>query len=234
MKKIYKSCATIVYLIFVVLLTGCGEDTAAATRTAGQLTTVNDVLEAGMADEAESTAEPELSFEINTDEDKTEEAAPDKIEGETEQEETGDADTVADENIAVNEEEEKGVREVDIDLTVLSSTMVYSEVYNMMITPEDYVGKTIKMEGIYSVYYDEVSDKYYFACIIMDATACCSQGIEFMLGDDYRYPEDYPEEGSFICVEGVFDTYTEGENMYCTLRNAELDSWTSGSVEEVK
>ena len=132
------------------------------------------------------------------------------------------------------EENEKNESSVDVDLTVLSSTMVYSEVYNMMLSPEDYIGKTVKMEGIYSVFYDEVSDKYYFACIIMDATACCSQGIEFELRDDYKYPDDYPEEGSYICVEGVFDTYMEGENLYCTLRDAELDSWTAGSIEEVR
>ena len=36
---------------------------------------------------------------------------------------------------------------VDVDLTALSSTMVYSEVFNMLNTPENYVGKTIKMTG---------------------------------------------------------------------------------------
>ena len=36
---------------------------------------------------------------------------------------------------------------VDVDLTRLSSTMVYSEVYNMMNAPGDYIGKTIKMTG---------------------------------------------------------------------------------------
>ena len=39
----------------------------------------------------------------------------------------------------------------------------------MMVSPEDYVGKRIKMEGFFSIYYDEVSEKNYFACIIMDA-----------------------------------------------------------------
>ncbi len=231
MKKILIST---VYMMFVFLLAGCGKDTAAATRTTGQLTTVNDVLEAGMTDEAESTAEPEPSAETIEDEDKTEGTVPDEIEGETELEETVDAGNIADEGASVNEEEEKGDREVDVDLTVLSSTMVYSEVYNMMISPEDYVGKRIKMEGIFSIYYDEVSEKKYFACIIMDATACCSQGIEFEPSDEYSYPEDFPEAGSFVCVEGVFDTYMEGENMYCTLRDAELISWTAGSVEEVR
>lgn len=104
----------------------------------------------------------------------------------------------------------------------------------MMVSPEDYVGKRIKMEGIFSIYCDEVSEKKYFACIIMDATACCSQGIEFEPSDEYSYPEDFPEAGSFVCVEGVFDTYMEGENMYCTLRDAELISWKAGSVEEVR
>ena len=111
---------------------------------------------------------------------------------------------------------------IDVDLTALSSTMVFSEVYNMMVSPESYIGKTVKMDGSFSSYRDEASGKYYFACIIADATACCSQGIEFVLTDDYTYPDDYPEEGGDICVIGVFDTYQEGDYTYCTLRNAKL------------
>ncbi|MCR4763894.1 MAG: hypothetical protein K5696_10230 [Lachnospiraceae bacterium] len=110
----------------------------------------------------------------------------------------------------------------DVDLTALSSTMVYSEVYNMMTHPEDYIGKTVKMSGAYSIYHDESTDKYYHACIISDATACCSQGIEFELTEDYTYPDDYPEEGGQICVSGTFDTYREGEYKYCTLRDAKI------------
>ncbi len=109
-----------------------------------------------------------------------------------------------------------------VDLTALSSTMVYSEVYNMMYYPENYVGKTVKMSGVYAVYHDESTDKYYHACIISDATACCSQGIEFELTENYTYPDDYPEEGGQICVTGTFDTYQEGEYTYCTLRDAEI------------
>ena len=42
--------------------------------------------------------------------------------------------------------------DIDIDLTRLSSTMVYSEVYNMMNTPENYVGKMVRMNGKLAVY----------------------------------------------------------------------------------
>ena len=31
--------------------------------------------------------------------------------------------------------------DVDLDLTKLSATMVYSEIYNMMVSPDKYVGK---------------------------------------------------------------------------------------------
>lgn len=110
----------------------------------------------------------------------------------------------------------------DVDLTQLSSTMVYSEVYNMMCYPENYIGKSVKMNGSYTSFYDEATDKHYSACIIMDATACCAQGIEFELTDDFVYPQDYPNEGDPICVVGTFETYNEGENRYCTLKNATI------------
>lgn len=54
-------------------------------------------------------------------------------------------------------------------------------------------------------------------------TACCAQGMEFVLTDDYSYPNDYPREGDEITVTGVFDTYMEGDYMYCTLRDANLN-----------
>ena len=112
---------------------------------------------------------------------------------------------------------------VDIDLTAMNSTMVYSEVYNMLATPDNYIGKTIKMRGSFAMYHDEVTDVYYFACIIADATACCSQGIEFVLEGDYSYPEDYPALDEEITVVGTFTTYMEGEYLYCTLMNAHFE-----------
>jgi hypothetical protein len=109
---------------------------------------------------------------------------------------------------------------IDVDLTVMSATMVYSEVYNMCFYPENYIGKTVRMSGMFSSFHDDVTGKDYFACIISDATACCSQGIEFVPEDEYRYPDDYPAEGDEFTVEGVFDIYMEGDSKYCTLREA--------------
>lgn len=120
------------------------------------------------------------------------------------------------------EEPSVSAGDIDVDLTQLSSTMIYSEVYNMMMNPEDYTGKRVKMKGQFAVYEDQATDNIYFAAIIADATACCSQGIEFVWEGDHAYPEDYPELGSEITVDGEFQTYEENGNLYCHLIEADL------------
>ena len=116
---------------------------------------------------------------------------------------------------------------IDIDLTALSRTMVYSEVYNMMMTPENYIGKVVRMNGLCSTFESVAVDgqeaRVYYTCIIFDATACCSQGLEFVLEGTYTYPDDYPSLGTEISVTGEFRTYTEGNNLYCHLIHATME-----------
>jgi len=112
--------------------------------------------------------------------------------------------------------------EIDIDLTNMSANMVYSQVFCMVMEPEEYLGQTVKMEGTFVFYHDEAKDKNYYACIIRDAAQCCAQGIEFSPTGEYVYPGDFPEDGGMICVTGVFDFYEEDGNKYLTLRDADI------------
>ena len=137
---------------------------------------------------------------------------------------------------APNEQETPGESEpsqpyagkVDVDLTVLSSTMVYSEVYNMLYNdPAHYLGKTVKARGEFSIYQlvtDGVlqSAPVSYACIISDAAACCAEGMEFVLEGDYTYPDDYPELGAEITVIGEFQSYEENGMTWYHLVNARL------------
>ena len=117
---------------------------------------------------------------------------------------------------------------VDVDLTVLSSTMVYSEVYNMLYNdPAHYLGKTVKARGTFSIYQlvtDGVlqPDPVAYACIIADAAACCAEGMEFVLKDNLAYPDDYPEPGAEITVVGEFQAYEENGMTGYHLINARL------------
>lgn len=114
-----------------------------------------------------------------------------------------------------------------VDLTALSSTMVYAEVFAMMSSPEDYVGKTVKMQGIFSKGQLYAAGSLndggtVFACVIQDATACCAQGIPFELAGDRTYPQDYPELGDTITVVGTFEIHEQEGMEFCRLRDAEL------------
>lgn len=114
---------------------------------------------------------------------------------------------------------------VDYDLTQMNSDMVYATVYQMMVEPEQYVGKTFRVRGTYYAGKDEKNGNYYHYCVIKDAMACCAQGLEFVWEDGtHAYPEEYPAEETEIEVEGTFETYREDgdTNMYCRLANADM------------
>ena len=104
--------------------------------------------------------------------------------------------------------------------------MVYSEVYNMMMTPENYIGKVVRMNGLCSTFesvaVDGQESRVYYTCIIFDATACCSQGIEFVLAGDAG-AEAYPPVDTEITVTGTFQTYDENGMLYCHLVDATLE-----------
>ncbi len=196
-------------LITILGLTGCSEVAGTNSRTLGGSKSVNDVLEEQMAkeDASGSNADNSGSFDSATG---SNTAA------------TGPDTAVSSAATSMHTAEYMDDFGDTIDLTGQSSTMTYSVVFNMVFYPENFVGKTIKLEGLFSEMYVESTDKRYFACFVPDAAACCAQGVEFEPTEEYKYPDDFPKVDDEIIVEGVFDTYDEDGETYCTLRNAKF------------
>lgn len=111
-------------------------------------------------------------------------------------------------------------KKATLDLSAMSRTAVYAEVSNIMQKPEAYEGRRVRMKGRFSVLAE--NKRVYFSCIIQDATACCAQGIEFVLAGKPVYPADYPAKDSEITVEGRFKTYREKGTLYCHLVDAKI------------
>lgn len=129
------------------------------------------------------------------------------------------------ENKESNEQSKAPRQEVDYDLTKMNSDMVYASVYQLMVDPNTYVGKTFKMKGTYYSTFYEPTNKYYHYLIIEDAAACCAQGIEFIWDDgSHIYPDEYPNNEAHVEVSGTFETYKEGddERLYCRINNAAM------------
>ena len=79
------------------------------------------------------------------------------------------------------------------------------------------------MNGQFAVYENPNTDAVYTACIIMDATACCSQGLEFVLAGEHSYPADDPELGTENYGRWhIPDLRRKTDNMYCHLVDAEM------------
>jgi len=116
---------------------------------------------------------------------------------------------------------------IDMDISGMSSTLAYAQIYNLLSDPSPWLGKTIRMSGLYSFYDDQEHNIVYHACIISDATACCTQGIEFVWAGEHPWPVDYPESGTEITVTGRLEIYEEGGRKYLHLVDADL-LWDPG------
>jgi hypothetical protein len=94
--------------------------------------------------------------------------------------------------------------QIDIDFTRLSSTIQSAQMQIILENIEDYVGQTIKIQGLYDYFFWEFNGKY-FHDLIIDCPSGCPKRIEIISAS----PGDYPEVGAIIEVIGVFGYYRE-------------------------
>ena len=113
--------------------------------------------------------------------------------------------------------------QIDLDLSRMSDTVIYAQIYHMIREPETYRGKIIRIAGWYDVFRNPLTEEVYFSCIVPDATACCAQGVEFVWAGEHRYPDDYPDPGTGVTVTGRFETYMEDDWMYIHLLDADVE-----------
>ena len=72
---------------------------------------------------------------------------------------------------------------------------------DIYINTEDYVGKTIKIEG-YVYTYDDVNGKVCYG-VVRNTPGCC--GNDGLAGLDFRYDKEYPEVLTWVEVVGVIE-----------------------------
>ena len=188
-------------LAAVMLISGCGKQ-ADNGKGINSGKTVDKVIESQVKKEEQKKTEESTKEDTQkNDQQNTDTQTPESVQG------------------SVNAPEAA----VDVDLSVMDSDMIYATVYQMMSDPEQYVGKTFRIEGKFYVTYDEMTKNQYYYCLIKDATECCAQGLEFVWGDgSHIYPDEYPTDGTEVIVDGTFELYMENDSRYCRLANADF------------
>ncbi|MBR4448745.1 MAG: hypothetical protein IKS30_00900 [Treponema sp.] len=104
---------------------------------------------------------------------------------------------------------------VDFDISVMNANMVYAQVFDMMMQPEVYRDKIIKIAGDYYRLPDNKGNMTN-AVIIRDALACCQQGMEFV----WDFGEAVPAQETHITVTGPFKITTDSEGLMRTFIQA--------------
>jgi len=100
-------------------------------------------------------------------------------------------------------------RDVDIDLSELSMTMIQAEYQRIISNSEDYMGKTIKVYGSYYILPLDNAGNIAHYVIVVSGDECCQMGFEFKRDSSYIYPDDYPSQNTMIQVTGTLDKHEQ-------------------------
>ena len=134
--------------------------------------------------------------------------------------EVTDADVVEVTQEAVDTEAEEHVDE--IDLTMMSPTMLFAEVVNMTRTPKKYDGAMVTLRGgLMILAVDLETGVGSYSCYVEDATKCCQRGIGFTID---RPLEDTSSlvEGSEVIIKGTFEVYEMGGRNFVRIADCEI------------
>lgn len=90
------------------------------------------------------------------------------------------------------------------NMVEITDNFFIEQTNDLYINLNDYIGKTIKIEGLIYSYEDSNGDICY--AVVRNTPGCC--GNDGLAGLDIRYDEDYPEEDTWVEVIGVVGTDT--------------------------
>ena len=111
--------------------------------------------------------------------------------------------------------------DVELDLSKMNADLAYAFIFQLVVEPEKYEGKTIRMTGTFETFYDNEPYGRHDYCIITDVLACCAQGLEFETAKVSGI-----EPGQKITISGTLklrDAVSPDGMEYKTMRIAEAN-----------
>ena len=110
------------------------------------------------------------------------------------------------------------------DMVEIKEKTFIAQINDIYLNQDDYLGKTIKYEGMFTSYtWEEVGMTYYF--VYRQSPGCC--GMDGQAGFEVLWPDgsnkSYPNENDWCEVVGTLGIYEEDE---CSYLHIVLDSLT--------
>ena len=125
-------------------------------------------------------------------------------------------DSTSSEEIPVQETD---IEPLDGDVVEINEKLFIAQTNDIYINTEDYLGKTIKYEGIFKSYYwEEANATYYY--IIRYGPGCC--GYDGEAGFEVIWDGQWPQEDDWCEAIGILEAYEENGMKYLRLSLASL------------
>jgi uncharacterized membrane protein YcgQ (UPF0703/DUF1980 family) len=100
------------------------------------------------------------------------------------------------------------------EIVEIKEKMFIAQTNDIYYNPDEYLGKTLKYEGIFSVYeVPETGAKYY--SVIRFGPGCC--GIDANAGFEVAWRNEYPKQDEWVEVVGELEKYEEDGYQYLRL-----------------
>lgn len=113
-------------------------------------------------------------------------------------------------NKASENAEKSQVDEAKAQIEVTDNYFI-EQTNDIFYNTDDYIDKTIKIEGLIYTYEDYQAERTYYA-VVRNTPGCC--GNDGLAGLDIRYDGEYPEENTWVEVIGTIKTdVVEGEEI---------------------
>lgn len=106
------------------------------------------------------------------------------------------------------------VEEPSGDVVEIKEKMFIAQTNDIYYNTEDYLGKTIKYEGIFDVYEVPDTDEKYYS-VIRYGPGCC--GVDANAGFEVIWDNEYPDQNDWVEVIGVLEEYEEDGYKYLRL-----------------
>jgi uncharacterized membrane protein YcgQ (UPF0703/DUF1980 family) len=103
----------------------------------------------------------------------------------------------------------------------IKEKMFIAQTNDVYLNPEEYLGKTIKLEGLFkSIQYEDAEDSYCF--VIRYGPGCCGNDSSAGFEVAWKGEEPYPRDDDWVEASGVLDSYEENGYPYLYLALSSL------------
>lgn len=109
------------------------------------------------------------------------------------------------------------------DVVEITETLFVSQLNNIYLNPDEYIGETMKYEGMFAQYHSDETDMTYYL-VYRKSPGCC--GTDGQAGFEVIWPEGshktYPAENDWCEVVGTLASYDEDGQRYLHIVLASL------------